>query len=223
MKTLFLTAIISILFSTSVYSQDPQYRKDDRSPNEILDRGNQYQVNSISELDILKALEMVGVRIFDIPFSPVFDKGYRFFLQLDEYAGGEKTNSRSIPFNNTYRYVKDSIMYFDYMPKLTIFAHDNDTVQTLQISFYGGAMGGIKLNKKKERASQSYLWRAYSKKDWKLNEEVPLLVYGSTWYDARFNIERFCAVIDLSLSEEATQELFDNSPHYFVLSLKVYE
>jgi hypothetical protein len=50
-----------------------------------------------------------------------------------------------------------------------------------------------------------------------------MLVYGSSWYDEKIKTDRFCGVVDLSLDEERTKELLDYSPHYYVISLKVFE
>jgi len=226
MKKIFVT-FFSVLISISAISQDIQYRKDDRLQNVKEDRFNYYQVNRISETDMLKALEMLGVRIFDIPISPAFEKEYKFSVKLEEYVDSKKINSEDIAFarqgKNTYVHFYDNVPYFDYISKFTVFTHENDTLQVLKIDYYGGSRSGIKLKKNKIREWQSYEWRAYSKIDWKLNEEVPLLVYASSWYDERFNVERFCGVADLSLDEEATKELLDFSPHYFVISLKVSE
>jgi len=226
MKKVFVI-FVCVLISINAISQDIQYRKDDRPQNVKEDGFNFYQVDLISKIDILKALEIVGVRIFSIPISPVFEKEYKVSLILDEYVEGKKINSQDIPFtprgNNTYVHFIDNVPYFDYISNFTVFTHDNDTMQTLKINHYGGSRSGINLKKNKVREWQSYHWRAYSKVDWKLNEEVPLLVFASTWLDERFGFERFCGVADLSMDEEATRELLDFSPHYFVLSLKVSE
>ena len=232
MKLLFLI-FFSALISISAISQDINYRKDDRPQNVKEDPFNEYQVNHInlvSEIDMLKALELLGVRIFGIPISPAFEKEYSISLKLDEYVEGKKTNSQDINITpngkNTYVYAEppiteESTPFFDYIPKFTIFVHDKDTIQTLRINSYNGSVSGIILKKDIIRNSQFYMWRGYSKTDWKLNEEIPLLVYGSSWNDGHF--ERFCGVADLSLSEERTKELFDNSPHYYIISLYVSE
>jgi hypothetical protein len=49
------------------------------------------------------------------------------------------------------------------------------------------------------------------------------LVFASSWYDDRIKQDRFCGTSDLSLDEKATKELLNFSPHYYVISLKVYE
>ena len=229
MKKLFIT-FISALISISAISQDFQYRKDDRPQNVKDDRSGIYQDMSISEIDIIKALEMAGIRIFIVPIVPAFDKEYMLTVHLSEYVNGEKTNSRSIDQNkNIYRYLmidpitQERARYFDYVPKLTIFTKDNDTSMSLTLENYVSSTSGIRLTKNKVRESQFYVWRPFSKTDWELNKEVPLMVYSSSWYDEKNNIERNCAVRDLSLSEDATKELFDSSPHYFIISFKVSE
>lgn len=79
------------------------------------------------------------------------------------------------------------------------------------------------LKKRKERKDQFYLYRRYSKIPWVLNKDIPLMVYASSWHDKKFNVERFCGVLDLSYNDQATQELFNNSPHYFLVSYKISE
>jgi len=232
MKTLILTSIISILILINAISQDIQYRKDDRPQNVKEDRFNNYQ-RSITEIELLKVLELLGVRIFDIPIFPAFEREYKLSVYLNEYVEGKKINSDDIIYThqgkNVYIYwEKDlieqkDIRYFDYIPKLSLFSKDNDTTMILNLDTYASRTLGIKLNKKKTRNTQSYDWRTYSKVDWKLNEEVPLLVYASSWYDEVIKSDRFCGVSDLSEDEEATKELLDKSPHYYVISLKVFE
>ena len=157
---------------------------------------------------------------------PVFEKEYNLSVVLDEYVNGKKTDSQNVNVaytgKNTYHYYIGDTRYFDYIPKFTVFAYDNDKGQRLTINHYGGSTRKILKNKIRRKGS-FYMWRAYSKTDWKLNEEVPLLVYASSWYDKRIKLDRFCGVVDLSDDEEKTKELFDKSPHYFVISLKVSE
>ena len=142
MKRLFVF-FVSALISVSAVSQDIQHRRDDRSQNFKEDRFDEYQVNRISEIDILKALEIVGVRIFDIPISPAFEKEYNLSVIIDEYVNGRKTDSQNVPLyitgKNTYHYYIGDIRYFDYFTKFTVFAHDNDKEQRLTINYYGGS------------------------------------------------------------------------------------
>ena len=233
MKRVF-AAFLSILISINAISQE-KYRKDERPQNVKEDTYNQYQTNRISELDMLVALELLGIRIFDIPISPAFEKEYSLSVKLDEYVDGKKISSKDIlPDHPTFKgntyshYIEDpieqkNVWYFDYISKMTFFSKDNDTTIIVKLSHLAGSVEGIKIKKKTVREGQFYNWRSYSNVDWELNEEVPLLVFASSWYDEQFKIDRFCGTVDLSRDEKETKELLDNSPHYYIISLKVFE
>ena len=47
---------------------------------------------------------------------------------------------------------------------------------------------------------------------------IPLLMYGSAWWDADCGYYRFCG--DSELSPDMTSELLKDSPHYFVIGVK---
>ncbi len=231
MKVIFVV-FVSTLISISAMSQnDISYRRDDRPQSVREDSNNQYQSDRMSEIRLLKALEMAGIRIFDFPVSPAFEKEYKYLVSLTEYVGDKKIKSNNlfppIVSKNIYRHsVKDTvtqedIWYFDYIPRLTIYTKDNDSTAVLNVEHLAGAVRGMVLNKKKERDRQFYNWRSYSKTDWVLNEEVPLLVYASSYYDGK--VERFCGEVDLSKDENSTKELLEKSPHYYVISIKVSE
>jgi len=231
MKRVFV-AILSVLISINVISQNREYRKDERSQSIKEDRYDNYRINSISDLDILKALEIAGVKIFKVPIFPVFEKEYNLSVNLNEYVDGQKVNTKDII--QTYRgknvyvhFAKDvdeqeKVPYLDYIPKLTFFTKDNDSTLLLTVEHYGGS-SKTSLKKNIIRKSQFFDWRTYSQIDWKLNEEVPLLVYASSWYDENLKAERFCGISDLSEDEKETKELLDNSSHYYVITLKIFE
>ncbi|MDL2241307.1 DUF5041 domain-containing protein [Bacteroidales bacterium OttesenSCG-928-L03] len=224
MKKLFL-AFITALISISALSQET-YRQDDRPQEVKEDQYDLYQTGLVSELDLLHALELLGVQIFIVPISPAFEKEYKMTIVCREYVDSVEVKSRNINLNyarnNTYPYYVDTVRHFDYIPRLAFYTQEKDSTLFARIETFGSTTG-CTLKKNIVREGQFYRWRRYSQTDWKLNEEVPLLVYASSWYDERFKINRFCGVVDLSLDEEQTKELLDNSPHYYMISLKVYE
>jgi hypothetical protein len=98
-----------------------------------------------------------------------------------------------------------------------------DYMDEYQAGQMGNTTGGIKLKKHVERKHQYYLWRRFSETNWTLNSKTPMLVYSSSWYDKKFDLERSCGAVDLSKDKAATKELIDNSPHYFLISYKISE
>lgn len=202
-----------------------EYQKDIKTKTQKEDLHNKYQSDLISKTDLLKALEMSGIGIFKFPLDS-FDKRYKLSINLDEYVDSKKVSSKTIySFNNTYIHYKEDSSnakaYFDYIDQLLFFYKETDSLSTLKIETYGGAIGGIKLKKNNARKNQYYNWRSYSKTNWSLNKNIPLLIYASSWYDKKYNFERFCGVVDLSKDEKGTKELLDNSPHYYLISYEV--
>ncbi|MFC0875055.1 hypothetical protein ACE01N_00590 [Saccharicrinis sp. FJH2] len=69
---------------------------------------------------------------------------------------------------------------------------------------------------------QFYIWKKYSETEWKLNEQIPVLAYISSWKDKRGYI-RNCGARELSKGEDATNKILNSSPDYFILSYIVRE
>ncbi|MFD2554007.1 DUF5041 domain-containing protein [Sphingobacterium tabacisoli] len=219
--------LLLYLFPIAVFCQT--YHKDQRTIIEKEDEHNRFNAESVNQVQVLKALEMLGMNIFNIPLQP-FDKRYLFDVILTEYQNGERVKRRSVGLmnDNTYRYYKDNDpfankMSFDYLDKITFFTKDLDSLTLLKVESYAGTLQGIKLQKHRSRLGQDYSWRSYSKTNWVLNLEIPVLVYASSWWDKRYNIERFCGTVDLSSNILEAKEMLENSPHYYVISYIVYE
>jgi hypothetical protein len=211
-----------------------EYKKDPRSREEKQDRYNQNQADGINKMQLRKALEMSGIRIFLFPLKP-FDKEYKVNIYIHEYRNEKKVeNDEQSLFNNdniycaednTYSYYEkdannESVRYKDYINHFNCYTKETDTVTIIRFETYDCS---AKRPLHKNKANRSYHWRTYSKIDWVLNEEIPVLVYASSWYDEKYNIYRFCGINDLSLDENATKQLFDSSPHYFVIGYKIFE
>jgi hypothetical protein len=190
----------------------------------MADEMNTYQASDISKVDLLSALNEMGVRLFNIPISPRFTKTYKLSINLDEYVNGKKVSTKNISPNskNTYYYYVKEEQYADYMNKIKFITRDLDSTCLVNVNVMGNSMGGI-LKKHKERKYQFYSWRSYSATKWKLGIETPLLNFSSSWYDKKYDIERSCGAVDLSLDKASTDDLLKNSPHYFIISYMISE
>lgn len=211
-----------MLLSVTAYSQE--FKKDHRSKQLKEDNYNEYQVNQISKTDLLKALGVAGIRIFNCPITPKFDKIYKLAINLDEYVDGKKVSTESISPNkhNTYTFYEGDKLYFNYINELKFIAKEvkSDSVALLNIEVHGNTYD-VQLKKHKERRGQFYQWRRFYKADWVLDKEIPVLVFASSWYDKKNSMERFCGVVDLSSDKNATDELLKNSTHYFMINYKI--
>jgi hypothetical protein len=222
--------LIALAFIVIPPANGQEYKKDPRSREEKQDRYNQYQADGINKMQLLKALEMSGIRIFHFPLKP-FDKEYKVNIYIHEYVNGKKGDNDDdniyFALNNTYSHFEEGnknekVHYTDYIEYIDCYTKETDTASYIMFETYAFSIK-IPLKQKKTNKDQSYYWRSYSKTDWVLNEEISLLVYASSWYDEKFKIYRFCGAVDLSEDEKETKRLLDSSPHYYVISYKIFE
>jgi hypothetical protein len=218
----FCTFIGCLLMSVCSYSQT--IKADARPDSLKFDNLDEYQTAQISKLDLLHALNSLGVRVFNCQFSPRFTKTYKLKIEVEEFVNGKAVGVTNISpnDNNLYFFWEGEKQYANYLDKINLIARDADSVSVLSVNLMGNSTG-MRLKKQTVRKNQFYSWRRYSKPVWKLNAKTPFLVYSSSWHDKQNNIERYCGAVDLSLSQAATKELMDLSPHYFVVSYTVSE
>lgn len=220
-------SFIFLVVASQLYAQS--YKKDLRTAIEKENPNKEYQIAHLNSIDLLKALELSGINFFKIRLKE-FDTVYKFSITLDEYVKGKKVQSKNISLredNIYYHFIKGdsgkTVRYYDYIDQIGFYTKDEDSVCRLKIETYGSGITGLPLKKKKERPSQNYNWRFYSKDEWALNKEIPILVYASSWYDKNIDADRFCGVSDLSEDEKQTLELLNNSPHYYIISYRIFK
>lgn len=222
-----LLLFYSILFFIN-FSYAQEYKKDPRNQITKEDALYVYNEKNITKIDLLKALEMLGVNIFKFDVGE-FDKKYNISLTMNEYVNGVKQSSKEImEGENIYYYSMDSVyteeseILYDYSNQLSFYTKVKDSIVYVEVSDYN-KNNKFTFSEKKEREAQFYSWRYYKYTPWKLNEEIPLLIYASSWFDSKNEIERFCGVAILAQDDADTEELLDSSLHYFCFSIKVTE
>jgi len=216
----YLLFIACGLFSINTYSQN--FKKDPRPDSLKEDYMDEYQAGQISKIDLLRALNSSGVRIFNCQLLPRFTKTYNLTVDVDEYLNGKLISTKNVSPNekNIYFFWEKEKQYADYANKIQIITREADSVSVLSVDVMGNTTG-IRLKKQLDRKNQWYSWRRFSKINWTLNTKIPILVYSSSWYDKKYDIERSCGAVDLSDDKAATKELLDNSSHYFLISYKI--
>lgn len=222
MKNHFLLLILIILTNSIIYSQ--HFKSDTRISILKEDGNNIYKSDKITNLDLIQALEVVGISInkYNLGF---FDKEYKFFILMDEYKNGENIKSDTIlDYNNKYIYFVEGEKdyYSDYIDQIKIISKVDDSTLTLHFSTYG-----IKTKEEiqytKYDKESFYNLRSYTDTKWSLNKKIPLLVYASSWKDKRRGFQRFCGVVNLSRNNKETDALLTSSPHYYMISYLISE
>ncbi|MCD8171883.1 MAG: DUF5041 domain-containing protein [Alistipes sp.] len=67
----------------------------------------------------------------------------------------------------------------------------------------------------------AYSSRPFEEQEFVPGRKTPVVLLGAFWYDERFGVNRFCGSDEVDAAME--NELFELSPHYFVVSLRLDE
>ena len=101
-----------------------------------------------------------------------------------------------------------------------------DSVAQWAFSLENAAKGSFRLELEAQKAPDSdtrfysYYTRPFVMSRFESGRFIPLLFFGSMWYDARFGFFRFCGekVIDPDLSKN---QLVEHVPHFYVLGVEL--
>ncbi|MDB4901560.1 MAG: hypothetical protein JWQ63_841 [Mucilaginibacter sp.] len=89
------------LFSLNTYSQN--FKKDLRPDSVKEDYMDEYQADQINKVDLLRALNSLGVRVFNCQLLPRFTKTYNLTVNVDEFVNGKMINTKNVsPMKKTY-------------------------------------------------------------------------------------------------------------------------
>lgn len=219
-----LIMVFSVLTLVTNQSYSQEFKKNKATQLLKEDPNNDVRPAAISNLDLIRALEIAGIRIYKFNLGQ-FDKTYNMSILFDEYVNGKiiKTDTMALQNNLYHYYESGSENYFlDYIDQLKIFTKDEENKTTLYFETYD--MGFQKeLSYVRTDKEQFYTWRKYLTTLWKLNKKIPILVYASSWFDKEIGFHRFCGATNLSDNDPQTIELLSLSPHYYMVSYVVTE
>jgi len=218
-KNVFLLFVLFILSHSYIYAQE-DFKKDIR-PQFLKEDGlNVYQSDSISTLDIIQAIDLLGVRISKFNIGR-FDKKYNLCIMVEEYLDGKVVKTDTIYYgDNEYRFPEmgTNKFYVNYIDQIKIFTKIEENKIILLVNTYKRP-DQIEIKYHKTDEKQFFMLRNYLNPVWKMNKKIPLMIYASSWKDG--NGQRFCGVMNLSENDELTNELLSLSPNYFMVSYLV--
>lgn len=185
------------------------------------DSQNKYNAENISTLDILKALELLDINISKVAL-PKTDKECYLGVTIDEYAKDKLIKSDTIWLgNNTYVYWErgDTTIYKDFIDEMTIMTKETkeDSIVQVRIERYSGAFT-TRIKYKPENKDSFYNIRDFIPQELKYGEKIPMIAIASSWFDPKHNMTRFCGALKLSMDNDDTQSLLNNSPNYYIVS-----
>lgn len=220
MRSLLLFFFFQIILSSSALAQEikPDYRRQVEKEDGV----NAYNSSEITTLDLLQALELLGVQIKKFDLGR-FEEERELLVLADEYLDGVQVNTDTLlSMSNQYAYFERGAenYFLDFIDQLKVIIKVEDQKSSLQFVTYDMTAGRtVELERVSE--AQFFQWRSYRQTHWKLKEKTPLMIFASSWKDPQYDFHRFCGVRHLSENDPDTEELLSSSPHYIVISYKV--
>jgi len=217
---IFKLLILAILPASSCFAQETKI--DSRSRTIKYDHTNQFQADQIETLDILKALDVLGIRIHKCDFGE-FKTELEIDLIIEEYKNQEVVKKDTISsFGNVYRYweIGREDSYFDFIKEMDIITKQSENVLDLKFETLS-MQRGTRIKLERERDYQFYVVRFYEATK-PARGKVPLMIFASSWADSKVKgMERFCGVRKLRDTDPETAELLESSENYFIISYVV--
>ena len=65
----------------------------------------------------------------------------------------------------------------------------------------------------------SYHSRPFALKDVKMGEFIPLVLFGSVWWDEQFKLHRFCG--EDELAPDLSSKIVKDIPHYYIIGIEI--
>jgi hypothetical protein len=100
----------------------------------------------------------------------------------------------------------------------------NDSTKFLQISVpnLGNMRAPLKLKgvptKDPDKKHYSYHTRPFKIAAFEEDKFIPLVLFGSSWYDERYDIHRFCG--EKEIDPDMSSKILKDVPHYYVIGVK---
>lgn len=193
--------------------------------------------------DYIALLNAAGYEVFNFDISSLKDDTYSIQFMTQEYVDGKLASEQpgptlpsrkmiaDFPEENQKRIISEGTAYDEpngiYKLGKTIsfgFFPTVDSLKRMILSVEG--MGHMERSLKLKlleapgwnRRDYWYHVRPFKTDSICLDEFIPLVLVGSSWYDERYNVVRFCGEKVLS---GMTSDILQHIPHYYVIGIKV--
>ena len=205
----------------------------------------QIKTNNVEFDDLIFLLNAAGYEIFSFDISEMLIEQYDIMFVQKEYEAGKEvaaSNLTTVPNKRLLTDIPESFWQklidegrvID--PKTKAISHaekfsfgfypsGNDTTKRMQLHIpefitmprITFNLRGL-VNVNSDKLFFSYHIRPFKINTFKENEFIPLILLGSSWYDERFNVFRFCG--EKEIEPDMSSEILKNVPHHYVVGVK---
>lgn len=196
--------------------------------------------------DVIDVLEMDDIYIHRFDLRPLLDTRYDITFYVDEYRHAEKQGRvHSFMFGPNIMSVEvypeeqweavrqehhlaPNESKFDYIKSVTLTLQvKDDSLATISVGSPGvGRMSKSSLKLYPVEGYTQAVNYMYDSRPFRLESvtdgdmvEIPLVFFGSWWYDKRFNVTRFCGESEIDPQLQA--EIVKDVPHAYVVGMRL--
>lgn len=196
--------------------------------------------------DVVDVLEMNGISIHRFDLRPLLKTHYNVSFYVDEYRHAEKQGRvHSFMFGSNIGSVTEypeeqweavrqehhlapNESEFDYIKSVTLTLQvKDDSLATISVGSPGvGRMSKSSLKLYPVEGYTQAVNYMYDSRPFRLESvtdgdmvEIPLVFFGSGWYDKRFNVTRFCGESEIDPQLQA--EIVKDVPHAYVVGMRL--
>ncbi len=221
----YFKVILSVVFICSLincYSQQKQVAITTTTPSvsapsattsDVIERPKSF-FTAVDKSDISDALELLGINIYSIKLPAINTKKYRLTVYTDNYIQNKETVKRKNEFIvvNEQKDAEQKI-------SLTIVQRGDSTL----VIKWKAADGATRSSENPRGRISGYEYRClpFEFQEIVPGKKIPILLFGSSWFDAKINGVRFC--YDFELKPDLSNEAFKDMPQYYIFSIELTE
>lgn len=164
--------------------------------------------------DISDALELLGINIYSIKLPVTNSEKYKLVVYTDNYIQNKETFKKK----NEFSIVNEKHGSHRNL-SLTIIK-TGDCSLVIKWKAPDGSTRSFE-NPKGRISGYEYRVLPFQFQEITPGRKIPILLLGSSWFDARINGIRFCS--DLEINPDLKDEAFEKMPQYYIFSIELVE
>ena len=205
--------------------------------------GQQIKKQNVELDDLLSLLNYAGYEIFSFDISEMLNERYDIVLVMKEYEAGNEiasSNFATVPNKrlltdfpeSQWQQMIDAGRVIDPITQATAHVEkisfgfspsNNDSTKYIQINAPNMLMRSpLKLRgltiKAWDRKVFSYYTKPFKIDTFEVDKFIPLVLFGSSWYDERINVLRFCG--EREINPDMSSEILKDVPHHYVFGVR---
>ena len=207
--------------------------------------GQQIKSRPVAFDDFRILLEAAGYEAFSFDLTELLDKQdrYEITVYIKEYESGKKIHSRSFPCGPNKLLMTDfpeesrgeiapeemadslaGIYRQAEMLTIGFYPSGVDSTKMVNINIPEMRQANQRLNLQSAgvlsdgRKFYKYHTRPFKIDSFEVGKFIPLVFYGSLWFDVKHNLYRFCG--ENEIEPDLSSEIVGNVPHFYVMGVK---